>query len=390
MNALVLLLFSAVFLNGGAANPAVDSDKELLQAIANGYVANRECVERCKATFVILEGEAANIEAARRGEIEDLVQAKGTYLLDGSRRKYERLYDPDAIKSHTFADPGGRLRASTGFLSIQMLTNGRSSLRYVPSYNPFTGGFDKRASIEESEGSRFSESMTFPLDLGSKEPYTSGIAYQLERARNHVHGLKVVKVEKNVPFEGRGVHVVTLEFDGGGYSYWIDYERGCVPLRILSRRDKEGDYYDDWYEHVALLGGKLWFPSRNVFYCYPTRRVKILEVGTIQIDPVIADADFELTFPEPVTILDKVHLRSYKNAASFALSRLDHPDKTASRLIGRPISVPLPVGAPVLPGAIESSRSWITYLGLSIASFLVVLVISRVVRAKRGSHVGGV
>ncbi len=390
MSFLMLLLFSMAFIQEGGANAAVGSDKEVLQAIANGYVANRECVERCKATFVVMEGRAPNLEAAKRGEIEDPVQAEGAYLYDGSRKKYERLFDRDAIKSHTIPDPGGKLIAPCEFMSIQLLTDGRSTLRYVPSYNPFSNQFDKSAFIEEAQVSLFSESMSFPLDLGVKEPYANGIAEQIERASNYVRGLKPLKLERDVQFEGRMVDVVNFEFEGGGATYWIDYRRGCIPLRILSRTDKDGVYNDEWYEHISLVDGRLWFPSRSVSYCYPTRRVKILEVNKIQIDSVITDADFELTFPEPVSILDAIHNRSYKNAASFSLAKLARPDKTGSHPILIASSAPLPVGAPVLPGELESSRSWIAYLGLSIASILVILVIYRVVRAKRGSHAGGV
>ena len=390
MNTLISLLMLIFLLGQGAANAAVGTDKEILQAIANGYVANRECVERCKATLVAREGRALNLEAAKRGELQDPVEARGVYLCDGSRKKYELVHDPEAVKSHTIPDPGGKLFAPCEFRSMRLLTDGISILTYVPSYNPFSGEFDKLAFIEAAEIHPLGGFASFPLSVGFREPGANGIAEQLGRYGSDSRGPRSVKLERDVLFEGRKVHVVTLEFEGGATTYWIDYERGCIPPRTLSRTDELGDLYDDLNQHVSLIGGKMWFPSRKVNYFYPARRVKILEVGEIQIDPPIADADFELTFPEPVSILDKVHSRSYKNAASFSLSRLDHPDKVASRPIRITRSAPPPVGTPVLPGEIESSRSWITYLALSIASFLVVLVIYRVVRAKRGSLVGGV
>lgn len=396
MNAMLLVMLSAGLVQGGAVAAAdAPERKKVLEAIAIGYTANRECVDRCKATFIRMEGRAPNVEAARRGELEDLVKAKGLYVFDGPRKRYECLFDDDAIKSHTTADlkpspSGGERSAVCGFMSALLLADGTSTLLYHRTYNPFSSAFDRVAVIHEAVKVPADGYVGFPLDLGRHHsPPPDGSGESLERAWR-VKTPRAVKLEQDALHGDRRVHVVTLEYEGFESTYWVDYKHGCVPLRVLDRGDNEDDCSDTYYEQVSLVGGKLWFPSRWVRYSTRSRRVRIIQVESIQIDTPVTEADLTIRFPEPVAITDLAHRRRYKNAASFSLSKLARPDKAASHPIHIVSSAPSPVGAPVLPGEIESSRSWIAYLGLSIASFLVVIVIYRVLQGKRGSHVGGV
>lgn len=395
MYALLLVSLSMALVGDDVAVFKAGTDQEVLQAIAKRYVANRECVERCKATFVRMEGRAPNVEAARRGELEDLVKAKGVYVFDGSRKRFECLFDDDAIKSHTSPDfkpspTGGERSAVCEFMSTLLLADGSSTLVYHRSYNPFSNEFDRVADIHEAEKVPASGYIWFPLGLGLYHSTPSeGAGETLERAWDLLPP-KAVELKQDAPYGDRMVHVVTLGYEGGDATYWVDYKRGCIPLRELHRSAKEDDYQETYREQVSLIGGKLWFPSRMVHYISLTRRVRIIEVESIQINTPVSEADLTIRFPEPVGITDLAHRRGYSKATSFSLSKLDHPDKAASHPIRIATSAPPPLGAPALPGEIESSRSWIAYLGLSIASVLVVLVICRVLHAKRGSHVGRV
>ncbi len=323
MYAFLLLALSTALIGDDDARFQAGSDHEVLQALAQGYTANREGVERCRASFVYREGRAPDLETARQGKLSDPAEAKGAYLFDGSRKKYERLFDREQTISHTSTE--GEHPGTCEFVSVQLLTDGTTTLSYTPFYNTHTRAFDTHARIMDADNG-CDLSFGFTLDLGTKAQNANGFADQLDRAWNHgPRGAKAVRLKRDVPYDGRKVHLATFEFDGGEVSYWVDYQRGCVPLRILYRTAKEGDYNDEYHEQMSLVGGKLWFPARRVNYNLPGRRVRILEVDKIQINTPIADADFQLSFVEPVGVYNVVTRDSYKNVRSFPLSALVDP-----------------------------------------------------------------
>ena len=352
MCTLLLLALASSF----RTEDATDSS-DVLRAIENGYAANRESVDHGKVAFVFLECKASSPEAARRGEITDVVKAKGTYVFDGPKKRYELLYDRDDVISHTKVLD--EHHSSIPFISDQVLTDGSVTLHNRPVYNPFTKTFKRQASIDPGIGG-FKRSFRFPLNLGARElPGVDDIAYYLERARNGaLKGFRAVKLEEDVILEGRKVHKVTFEYDEGTRTFWVDYQRGCVPVLGRNRTSQRGDQYTTYYEQLSLIGGKLWLPMRLVRYSHGGRSARILEIESIQVDRPPSDRDFQLTFSEPTAVVDSVHSRAYSNRTSFSLPNVANPDAHASRPVVIAYSAPPPT-MPELPGEIKSSRSWI-------------------------------
>lgn len=367
MCSLLLLAFApSVF--GQIAPESLD----VLRAIENGYAANRASVEHGKARFTFLEGSASSPEAARLGEITDLAKAKGIYVFDGSRKRYELLFEREDVISHTSVL--NEHQSSTSFTSDQVLTDGKATLHNGLLYNPFRKAFRRQASIRPGIDS-FRQSFRFPLNLGAEGfPGQDDIADYLERARNHAfEGLRAIRLEQDSPLEGRKVYRISFDFEQGERTFWVDYHHGCLPVQIRDRTAEGKEQYAIYYDQVTLVGGRLWLPMRMVRYMYGEKPIiRVLQIDDMDVDVAPSDRDFQLSFAEPTTVLDAVHGRKYLNRTFFSLSNLARPDENVSKPVT--IANSPPPAIPQLPGEMEARRPWTIYICLFISLLLVMIV----------------
>ena len=378
MGALLLLSLAAAFREEGAPNPSV-----VLRALANGYEANRQSVDRGKATFLLLDGHASSPEAARRGEIEDVARAKGTYVFDGPRKRYERLFDREDEISH--AKVLNEHESVTPFISVQALTDGTVTLLNMPLYNVSRKAFNRQAMIHPGTGD-FNKFFGFPLMLGAKDFHGSTFTQHFENAQGRARGYKSTRLEEGVSLEGLKVDKVTFEYDEGEVTFWIDHERGCVPIKCTARNHPGAETHTDYYEHLSFIDGKLWMPLRTVHYIHGGKKghAKIFQIENLEIDAHLSDRDFELSFREPTSVIDVVNKQAYEKQMSFSLSKHGRPVANISRPIVFVDSAPPPM--PQLPGEIEPSHSWISYVCWGISILLAAFVVYRILRRQRGAH----
>ncbi len=358
---------------------------ELVQAIANGYAANRESVDHGKATFIYLEGTASSPEAARRGELSDLSRAKGTYVFAGSRMKYERIFDREDVIAHTTVL--NEHQSTTSLVgSVQVLTDGELTLFNMPYYDPLRKAFRRQAVIKSSNEP--THSFIFPLDLGAKDPPPGDIAHYIENAQKHVEGCKGLKYEEGIILEGRRVHKITFEYDSGDVTFWIDYQRGCVPVKSVARNSEGRVTHTTIWDQLTHIADKIWFPMRYVHFLHHVRPIaRVMQVETMEIGPTPSDRDFSLSFPEPTTVLDVVHSRKYLDRISFSMANLGHPEERASKPI-LVVNSPAPPAPPQLPGERESGHSWVFYACLLVSLSLMIVVGFRISHGKRCAHEG--
>jgi len=373
VNAALVLLCVSFFTKDAVADPS-----EMLRVIANAYAANRESVDRGRATFFILTGRASSPDAASHGEIDDLVKGRGAYTFDGPKKKYEIIYKNDDLSKHwKMLDEN---LVTNECKSIYVLSDEKATMYHSPMYWPPKDAIFRNGLITEGLD-LFNVHFVFPLRLGARDHRTNDVALDIDDARNRRNGL-TVKLEENVPFEGTTVHKVTIEYAEGDWSYWIDDRRGCVPLQILERLRKSGNLRCIRYEQVQKVGGRLWLPYRYTFYRFHDKYVRILEIEDIQVDGALSDRDFEVSFPEPVSIIDRVHSRGYAKLTSFSLRQLSEPDRGSSKPIRIVHSAP-PPQATQLPGELDSSRPWIAAVCFGISLLLVAVASYRLYRRRR-------
>ena len=177
----------------------------------------------------------------------------------------------------------------------------------------------------------FQRELICPLNVGSPTPGSYDLGDILQRARTPSEGLTLAVVE-GTEYEGRDVMHLAITSGAARRDYWVDLERGAVPLRIES---SEGGTVERLvvYEDLRQVGGRGWLPHRQTIYFSESGLTKQLTVSKSNFDSPVDHSAFRMEFPEPMAIINTAVMTRYAPQKVWDLSNLPSPSSPKSRRI---------------------------------------------------------
>ena len=341
---------------------AVADDGPTLSAIRNAYEANRASFAHGKVRSRWSVGTAAGIGPLLDGQWKSRVVTECVYTFDGGRAVCERIY-PLKTMVEDRRKAGARWISSV--LSVRVLTDGKRTL--IDHLNASDDGREilHTASLEDSTDSFYS-SFTSPLNLGNPRDSNFSIGSDIKRSLSPPRDVQMSVSEEEATVDGRKVVHLVGTFGDAKRDYWVDLERGAIPLRILDTDAKNEPGWEMRYGDVRPAGNGAWFPYRMSLYL-PPGLSKDLVVDSADFEARPAAKDFRLEFPKAMPLDDPVKGIRYEPRAVWDVANLSGSSPVPSRRMS--IQEPGPP-APAMPGEREAGPAWalpLTFGGLLLA-----------------------
>jgi hypothetical protein len=266
-----------------------------LEAISKGNLRNRKSFDFLTCRYQMRAGTAESLESAKRGELQNTRKWDVVWVTKGSMVKYASTCDEASLKAYKAkfaAEEGSKqidLRESWG-----VLTDGRLILRHSPAIMavnisvPDVVDPDIRAT-PFGMGIMGSNETSNPGSVFQK--CVDGKFYGIVEGLEIINGAKLVKVN------------VGLTKDRISRTYWLDPNRGFLPIRIDGKAPKSEELlYTAIVKETKKCSQGRWFPMSAVVIDSPQRKTGSLYVREYQVldldvdkEPKNAAFDIEIT-----------------------------------------------------------------------------------------------
>jgi hypothetical protein len=365
-----LSIFIAYLVTGVGVCPAFDRD--VLRAVADAYDENRAKFSTGNADFEYADGFSDSLADAENAELRDQYIAHGRYCFDANNHVlFEKRYPLEAMIAATnwSADD----RASSRLDSQRLVTNGKLTFHEV-----ITPSRDKKeynyGHIIKPGTKNFFRLADFPLGLACPEESRVDLARHLRMILNGDSGAAVDSIDQDAVLDGVKVVRLSLRFPNGTVQYWVDLERGAIPLR---RHDeiKGGSTYDVVHGDLKLIKGHGWLPFKKVVYL-KGGRTKRLVVTSADFDVPPGRELFRIEIENERSIANLGEGVSYSRRKVFDLDNLPASSGSNAKPLAKP-NAKDSAGTP-LPGELEPRPPYFTIIGV-----LVGLAIGSLFVAKR-------
>ncbi len=373
MMTIVLVLPAA-----GVAHAQSKSTKDstgLLSAIETAYFANRDSFSRGRFKFHHAIGRSNSPESAVRMEWKRRAVANCLYVFEGTNTRYECLFDLDALVSHRERTEQGGWNSVLS--DIRAVSNGKLSL--VDRMTPSEDGSSMLHEPQIELGSQgLFQQVMFPLAIRNPYPGAFRLGDDLKTARSESNTTHAEVRSTTEVLGDRRVVVVSISRGDMQRTYWVDVERGAIPLRIRDT-DREGALkFHVEHSDLRLVDNKGWLPYRTVIF-FDGGLTKSLELQEVDLNGPIGASDFTLAFPTAVPIINIADMVRYAPATEWNLSKL--PSSGSPKASKIKLSQPQPP-APTLPGERTGPPPWV--MPLIVVGSLVTL--SAIVLFLKGAY----
>jgi hypothetical protein len=360
----------AVLLVALCDDPPVD--QALIDHLRTAYRANRAAFVSGDYRFEMTRGAAQSDEDARLGRLREGSTARGRYAFTADLALYENLFDEKEMNGDLKSDAGRK--ATTTLRSYRILRD--STVALIDNVFPDLNGGKPKHSIKISPIGTPDYEVRFPLEIGEAEHKKFSLSNDLDAANDGK--VKVVSVDPKCLFRGRDVVRLELRSAAGTRTYWIDLERGAVPLSIRDVVDGGATNQVD-LDDVRPVDGGGWLPFAMTQSIQNGSAVFRLVVLKADVTPPPRSA-FQLEFDEPRTLVDAPRQLHYTKGRK--VWRLDDlPAKGADE--ARPLRSSFTPEPPAMAG--ESTRRWSTWW-LVVAGLTTLGLIAWAVYALKGSR----
>ncbi len=326
-------------------------DVAMARAIQTAYQANRAQFRHGTVRFRHRVGLAANSAAALAGTWEQIYgTSDGRYVFDGVHAYYESIHPLEEMARERQSLGSGRWTTPLG--SSRYLTNGKETLR--DELDPDEKGEQLLHTARIDSGLPPSPGMPLGIGLarGDSPPLGEWIGLALDGDKDWI----LNKVE---PANIDEIECVLLAFRSPGalHEFWIDVERGAVPIRYVVTNHESGLSTHKFYDDLRAVDNGGWLPFRRVSTT-PGESLMVHEVVLTEADFANKpDPDqFRMEFPEPTPLIHQGTMVRYDPQKVWDLRRLPSVNSAAATKIV--LSEPGPI-APTMPGALPRSRWWI-------------------------------
>ena len=355
--AMLILILAAII-----GQPA-DDPMQQIEYLRLSYKNNKDKFSFGEFRFDYTIGVAGSRSDAEAGVFTSSVQEEGFYIFDGENARYELVAEPKAIAAVTkWLDD----RRNTSMAMVfRMLTDGKVTFLDQVHTNRKGTVLIHQPEIFQGTGV-YRERFDFPLFLGSdsERPYDlfSNLAWIKEGSAS------LAELDLDSHLDGHKVCKVSFNYKEGRCTYWLDLNRGSVPLRILDHYNPADlDVTFDFGEVVQIPNAG-WLPRRMVHIVGNGDTVQRLLVKEVDAQHKPAGTAFALDFPKPVRVTDGARKLVYPSSKTWSLLHL--PGRHSPGTI---TATPATYVSPSeLPGEMDAGPSWVTIFFLAILVFLIL------------------
>ncbi len=349
-----------------------DDRAQQLDYLGLSYKANKDAFAYGSFHFEFTRGLSASLADAEAEVFSQAFKEDGFYAFDGKNARYDLVAEP------------GVLGAATTWTSLTMayrlLTDGKVTLRdNMQPYHKNTTFLHGLMLSPGTDAFYKHDTFEFPLWIGDR----GGGAYDLFQDLTWVKDGKVTLagLDMDSRLGDRKVCKFSYTWKDGKRTFWIDVDRGCVPLRILEHYNPNNvdvTFIFADLEHVPSAG---WLPRRRLHIIGPGAIVDRFVVTQIDTRHKPGPDVFQLDFPEPVALNDMVKKVVHPKQKSWSLLKLP-----ASTPRGAMPLLPLPP-PPEMPGEIAPTPFWVFVLAaviLAMVAGAALLLVRRIRRSASG------
>lgn len=279
---------------------------EILAAVAEGYLENREAFDSFFCKFRVTVGYAASMrDAIERGALEDAASAEGTWVVDSGSTRYELDLD-DEVYARRFKrmEETGANSMSVPFPDMKFVAKGPLQLSYSASIGVATVG-----ARDPKRGP-----MITPIDMG-----IMGFDEQWNPAERIRHALREGATCKLLtPAEGRHAGMIVVEVakasrranakPKGTMILTFDPRRGYFPVEISLCAEGRPPHTSIFVTKLRECRNNRWFPERSVEIDRsgdgPRCAVREIVVTRLELDRPISIDELAVGIPSGVAIND--------------------------------------------------------------------------------------
>jgi len=374
----MLLLLSLFILEAPAGPVAKPDQAPIIKAVRTAYASNRAAVTFGSIDFKYSVGTAGSVQAIVDGNWKDVSTATGRFAFDSKNRYYERIFSIADTKAHRTVV--SKSETSNTLDSLRVATNGKVTLLDRMGVGKAEDAMTHFAQIYPSP-ELFEQHVVVPLQVGLSNPGSWDFEQDVDRMGRPDFEDWVAVVEGEEVVDGR--KTLKVRFSSAKLNaarrYWIDLERGAMPLKVVDADERGNETYTVLHKDVRLLADHFWFPFRLIILNHSGSAKELtVTAANFQITP--KPQAYQMEFPEPVAIIDNGKGIKYAAQKVWDLNRLPSPrSRDATKLV----VAEMPVVAPAMPGERDfwsATTLWLFGVG-------VVLLVSAVgvfIHARRG------
>lgn len=324
------------------AAPEVARSGGELRHVKEVYLANRSSIGFGTFRFDFLTGRAASATEARNGRIERASKGRGFYSFDGTNARYERLYEKEELIGQAQKLGDGQIRSS--LMSSRALTDGHVTLMDTIDPTADLTGVAHTSQIYESNV-HFFRDLFFPLNLGNPEPRTQDLALVIDAIESGE--FQLLAFEPEAKLDGRDVAHIAFKTKLARCDYWIDLQRGGVPLQYVARIDKRGNTIQVNHDDIHDVRGS-WLPYKLTLHMDDSGFVNQVVIHEAELEKPPARDVFSLQFDKPVAMVDTARNLWYSPRSSWSLLSLPSASSRESKRIT--VTGFTPPAPPRMPG----------------------------------------
>jgi len=344
-------------------------DHQEIARLRELYVANRAAFAFGTFRFDQVTAKAASPEDARNGRFEQASTGKGLYVLDGSNARLELQYDIDQLVDRS--TKVGKDQARSSIHGFRALTDGHSTLWDEMRPDSTLRNFNHAAQINPGIHSFFRD-FQFPFEIGQPEPKLMNFAGDLDKLESGEFTL--LEFEKDAQFEGSPTVHLKYQAEWGTQEYWIDPDRGAVPLQMICHMNEHETTAQLNYDDLRETEGG-WLPFRTTFSMDGGKHVIQIVIHDAEVKTPPVKDEFQLTFPAPTKMVDAARNLIYEPRPTWSLLDLPSTHSTDARALRISEYVP----PPVMPG---ERQGW-TWGSRALYAAATILAIAAVVQGYR-------
>jgi hypothetical protein len=342
---MMLMLLSLFILEAPAGPSAKPDQDQMIKAVRTASAANRAAVAFGSIDFKYSAGTAGSAQAILGGNWKDVSTATGRFAFDSKNRYYERIFSVADTMAHRTVI--SKHEASNTLGSLRVATNGKVTLLDRMNVGGPDGTMSHFPQIYPKP-ELFEQDVVVPLQVGLSSPGNWDFAQDVDRMGQpgFEDWAAVVEGEESVD----GHQTLKVRFSSAKLHatrrYWIDLERGAMPLKIVDTDEQGKDKYEVINQNIKLLSDHFWFPFRQIIFNRSGRAKEVTVTAADFQDPPKPQA-YEMEFPEPVAIIDNGKRIRYAPQKVWDLNRLPSPHSKDARKL---VVAEMQVVAPAMPG----------------------------------------
>ena len=376
-----------------ASVSGVSDPGPLPEAIRTAYESNRAALSAFGTIrFRETDGELPpglrpTLDEVAKADWTRLSPLEGLYVFDGRAARFDHVFPlREALARQVKV---GKNYWITPLNSWRALTDGRTTLLDLVGVQDDESGLRYNPRLLDGT-ERFFRDLELPLLVGDPRPNNNppDLGQDLARAAAGRPDWSLSGVEEDLPLDGSRVVKLTSSGAKNGCQYWVDLERGAVPLRILWSDQASGETHIYYFADVRAVG-RGWFPFHMILAFVdslsPDGRIE----RAFFREKVITEADFEhrpdrklfqMEFPEPVPLINITTKVRHDPRRVWDLAAIS----PAAARRAKPLDMAGPQAPPPpLPGARPGRPPWALPL---IGVGAVLLLLSGILVFRRMAH----